>query len=72
MTVLKGTSKEYDSVKTFPSMIAAKEGIDNREIGDQLWTRGISYSTKEGDKICFTCKGYPRCPKRMQMHLDPE
>ena len=30
------------------------------------------YETKQGDKICYTCKGYPRCPKRMQLTLDPE
>ena len=41
-------------------------------MGDQLWTRGIKYSTKQGEKICFTCKGFPRCAKRMQMFLDPE
>jgi len=44
--VIKGLNKEYAPVKSFPSMLAAKDGIENREIGDQLWTRGLSYSTK--------------------------
>ena len=70
--VVKGANKDYVQVKTYQSMIAAKDGIANREICDQLWTRGISYSTQQGDKICFTCKGNPRCPKRMQLLLDPE
>jgi hypothetical protein len=53
-------------------MIAANEAIANREIGEQLWVRGQAYTTKsEGDKIYFTCRGYPRCPKRMLLHLDP-
>ncbi len=70
-TLIKGSYKDYQRLKTFPSLIVANEAIANREIGDQLWTRGMSYATKAGDKICFTCRAFPRCPKRMQLHLDP-
>ncbi len=71
-TIGKGTNKNYVPCVTFPSMIAAKAGIANREIGGQLWTRSVSYSTNEGDKVTFTCNGHPKCPKRMQLLLDPE
>jgi len=39
--VMKGLTKEYAPVKSFPSILAAKNGIENREIVDQLWTRGF-------------------------------
>jgi len=52
-------------------MVEAQAGIVAGEVGDQNWTRGISYSTHEGDKICFTCKRHPKCAKRMQLLLDP-
>ena len=71
-TIVKGSYKDYKFLKTFPSFIAANEAIANREIEEQLWVRGQTYTTKsEGDKIYFTCRGYPRCPKRMLLHLDP-
>ena len=35
-TIGKGTNKNYVPCVTFPSMIAAKAGIANREIGGQL------------------------------------
>ena len=44
----------------------------NNEVCEQLWVRSVTHETKRGDKIMFTCKGFPRCPKRMQMCLDPE
>lgn len=55
---VKGANKNYFFEKTYSSMVAASQGILNKEIGDQLWTRGISYETKEGDKICYTCRGF--------------
>ncbi len=67
----RNLNKDYVYEKTYPSLIEAKDGILNREIGAQLWTRSVSYSTQEGDKICYTCRGYPRCPRKMQMLLDP-
>ena len=70
-TLIKGSYKDYQRLVTFPSLIVANEAIANREIGDQLWTRGMFNATKAGDKICFTCRTFPRCPKRMQLHLDP-
>ncbi len=67
----KGANKDYIPIKTYPSLLAAKDGIGKREICDQFWTRGMSYSTQQGDKICYSCRGNPKCPKRMQILLDP-
>ena len=50
-------------------MIEVKEGIDAGEVGAQYWTRGLSYSTNEGDKIFFTCRKYQKCPKRLELLL---
>ena len=68
----KGTNKDYVIERTYSSMIEAKAAIDAGEVADQHWTRGTSYTTNEGDKICFTCKRHPKCPKRMQLLLDPK
>lgn len=65
-------NKDYDYVKTYPSLVAAKEGVTRYEIGGKSWTRSVSYPTNYGDKVCYTCRGYPKCPKRMQMLLDTE
>ena len=70
-TNTKGSNKEYVLEKTYSNMIEAKKGIDAGEVGDQHWTRGPSYNTNEGSKVCFTCRRYPKCPKRMQLLLDP-
>ena len=69
---MKGLNKIYEFAQTYSSMQSAVEGLNAKEISGQLWTRGQMYETKQGDKICYTCKGYPRCPKRMQLTLDPE
>jgi len=63
-SVGRNLNKDYVYEKTYPSLIEAKDGILNKEIGAQLWTRSVSYSTQEGDKICYTCRGYPRCPRK--------
>ena len=69
---IKRGNKEYELVRTYPSLVDASEGVKNKEICDQFWTRGVSYTTAQGDKICYTCRGFPKCPKRMQLHLDTE
>ena len=68
----KGLNKNYEFVATYPSLIEAKKAIEDRKLGNQLWTRGASYSTNIGDKINYTCRGFPKCPKHMQLLLDPE
>ena len=68
----KGSNKDYDFVKTYESLVKARIGVAEREIGGKCWTRSVMYSTNCGDKICSTCRGYPKCPKRMQMLLDTE
>ena len=68
----KGKNKDYDFVKTYPSLVAAKEGVSQCEIGGKNWTRSVFYSTNYGDKICYTCRGFPKCPKRMHFVLDTE
>ena len=68
----KGSNKDYEHSKIYSNLVAAKTGISNKEIGDQYWTRGDSYSTKLSDKICYTCSGFPKCSKRMNLLLDPE
>ena len=61
----KGTNKEYEFVKTYPSLLDAQEGVKAKEIGEQAKEEGgIKYETKAGDKICYTCGGFPKCPKR--------
>jgi len=55
----RNLNKDYVYEKKYPSLMEAKDGILNREIGAQLWTRSVSYCTQEGDKICYTCRGYP-------------
>ena len=67
----RNKNKDYQFIRTYASLMDAKAGVQNREIGEQLWTRGVSYGTHEGDKISYTCRGYPKCGKRMQMLLDP-
>ncbi len=69
---VKGSNKDYDYVKTYSSLLEAQEGVKSKEVCEQSWTRGMKYETKAGDKICYTCGGYPKCPKRMVMFLDPE
>jgi len=68
----KGSNKDYDYAKIYSSLLAAQEGAEAKEVGGQSWTRGIKYETKAGDRICYTCGGFPKCPKRMVMFLDPE
>jgi len=67
----KGLNKDYEFVATYTSLILAKQAIVDKEIGNQLWTRGCSYTTNIGDKINYTCRGHPKCPKRVQFLLDP-
>ena len=64
-------NKDYQFIRTYSSLLDAQKGVQNREIGEQLWTRGVKYETQEGSKICYTCRGHPKCNKRMLMVLDP-
>lgn len=66
------TSKDYEFQCTHISLEAAKKAIENGEIGEQHWTRAGQYSTKAGDKISYTCRSFPKCPRKLQLHLDPE
>ncbi len=66
------TNKDYEYQCTHSSLEAAKKAIQDAEIGGQLWTRGGHYSTKSGDKIVYTCRSFPKCPRKLQVHLDPE
>ena len=68
----KGLNKDYEFECTFPNLIEAKKAIEDKKISAQFWTRGASYTTNNGDKICFTCKGFPKCPRRLYILLDPE
>ena len=68
----KVTNKFYEPEKIYPSLAAAMEGVKMQEVGGQSWTRGPKYSTKMGDKIIFTCQGFPKCPRRLKLFLDPE
>ena len=64
-------NKDYQFIRTYSNLLDAQKGVQNREIGEQLWTRGVKYETQEGSKICYTCRGHPKCNKRMLMVLDP-
>ena len=37
---------------------------------NQFWTRQGKYTTNEGDKINYTCKGFKECPRRLLVLLD--
>ena len=45
--------------------------IGKGSVSGQLWTRGQNYDTETTTKINFNCRNYPKCPKKMQIHLDP-
>ncbi len=66
------SNKEYVFDSTHIGLEAAKRAIDLGQIGNQYWTRGNTYTTKHGDKICYTCRSFSRCPKKMYLLLDPE
>jgi hypothetical protein len=51
---------------------AARKAIEQGVIGCQYWTRAGKYQTNSGDKICYTCRSFAKCPKRMYLLLDPE
>ncbi len=68
----KGTNKDYDFIFTYRSLALAFNAEEIGSIDDQRWVRGNTYSTKSGDKINFTCRGFPKCPRRMQFILDPD
>ena len=65
------TSKDYEFQCTQISLEAAKKANENGEIGQQPWARAGQYSTKT-DKISYTCRSFPKCPRKLQLHFDPE
>ncbi len=65
-------NKDYDYISTHSDLESAKKAIDEGLIANQYWTRGNKYSTKSGDKICYTCRSFVKCPKRMYLLLDTE
>jgi hypothetical protein len=67
----RGKSKTYEEVSRYTSLIKAKEAID-KGVCNQNWVRSVKRSTKEGDKIFFTCAGHPKCPRSLYILLDPE
>lgn len=66
------TIKTYEFDSTHCDLEAAKKAIDQGLIGSQNWTRGVKYQTKGGEKICYTCRSFAKCPKKMYLFLDYE
>jgi hypothetical protein len=67
----RGKSKIYEEVARYSSLIKAKEAID-QGFCNQRWVRSVKRTTKEGDKIFFTCSGHPKCPRSLYILLDPD
>ena len=65
----RGKSKIYEEVTRYSSLI--KEAV-NKGFCNQRWVRSVKRTTKEGDKIFFTCSGHPRCPRSLYILLDPD
>lgn len=68
----KGMNKDYEHLSTYGSLPLAMKAEVLWNLDDNRWVRGNKYTTKSGDKINFTCRGFPKCPKRMKFLLDPE
>jgi hypothetical protein len=67
----RGKCKEYEEYARYSSLLQAKEAID-QGIDNQNWVRSVKRSTKDGDKIYFTCAKFPKCPRSLYVLLDPD
>ena len=67
----RGKAKDYNFFAKYPSLVKAKEAIDSG-IDQNFWVRSVKRSTKEGNKIYFTCAGFPKCPRFLYILLDCE
>ncbi len=67
----RGPNKDYVFERSFQCLVEAMQEIEKGTVRGQLWTRGQTYPTDTTTKINFSCRNYPRCPKKMQLHLDP-
>jgi hypothetical protein len=67
----RSENKDYEHAMSFDNLVQAMKEIEKGAVRGQLWTRQKTYDTKTTTKFTFSCRNFPRCPKRMQIHLDP-